>query len=168
MRRMQCVRIVVGLSLLLPGLLGGCTQYRDPSVNVHSVSASSMTQEAMVLDFMLELSNPNQESLRLHEFHYDVAVDGVKVYSGVRAAEATLASLDQRHVRVPAVIRFDAVGWSLLSTPAAAQYAITGTLRYIAPGELARMARDLGLPKPRASFSGTGEVALAVAEPGRN
>ena len=79
MRRMQCVRIVVGLSLLLPGLLGGCTQYRDPSVNVHSVSASSMTQEAMVLDFMLELSNPNQESLRLHEFHYDVAVDGVKV-----------------------------------------------------------------------------------------
>jgi len=112
------------------------------------------SREAMTLHIAADLSNPNDEPLKLLSFSYQVKMDGLKVYQGERAAEATLAANEQRQVIIPAVIRFADAGGSVAAPPANIIYSISGSLQYITPGEIAQILFDSGVRKPKAGFQG--------------
>jgi hypothetical protein len=152
-------RLGAGFLLLVSAVAYlGCATYRKPSVVVVDASPGTATDEAMTFDIHLDVANPNMASLRLMDFRYEIAIDGQPVFRGRRAAEATLASLDQRQLTIPAAVPFEAVGWNRNAPPHSARYSVTGSLQYIKPGQLAQILRDMGWPSPRASFTGSGEV----------
>jgi hypothetical protein len=145
-------------------VLGGCSNYRDPSIALGGSKVADVSDEALALKFSLDLKNPNNEPLKLLQFKYDVNIDGKRVYSGMRSAEATLASSSARQLEIPAVVRFADLGWNPgnpQSMPPHAQYSVSGTLEYITPGDIAQLLLDTGVRKPSVSFSGAGEVALS-------
>lgn len=138
-------------------VLGGCATVRDPSATIVHAQIGAASEEANVVDFTLDLMNPNDESLKLLEVEYEVMINGRRAYSGIRSAEATLSGRDQRHIRLPAVVGPEHAG---VDGPrlASAEYVITGQIRYIAPGEIARVLRDMGFPHPSVAFRGSGTV----------
>jgi hypothetical protein len=132
-------------------LLAGCKTYRDPSIDVVSATIANTTSEGSVIDFVLDLENPNHVPLRLIDVDYSVWVNGQRVFSGTRSAEASLPPSEQQQIRIPAV--------APASVGAPASFSISGAVKYSKPGELARILRDMGLPSPRAGFNGQGNVA---------
>lgn len=118
------------------------------------------TDEALALAFVLDLTNPNPAAVELDEFTYTVSIDGMKVYAGRRAAEATLGASGSRRITIPAVIPFHDLGWTARTLPADAAYKIRGRLRYLAPSQLARIFLDTNVLKPGVGFAGEGRVEL--------
>src|SRR5262245_34346507 len=118
-------------------MLGGCSNYVDPSIALSGSKVADVSDEALAVRFMLDLKNPNNEPLKLLHFKYDVNVDGKRVFSGMRAAEATLASASARQIEIPAVIRLAEVGWNPQDLPPHAQFSVNGTLEYVTPGDIA-------------------------------
>lgn len=141
--------------------LAGCSGYRDPSIVLSDARVLESTDEALTLRFTMDLTNPNDDPLKLVQFEYDLMVDGVKVYSGMRAAEATLASNSERQMHIPAVVLLDDLGWTPTALPPAAGYSIRGSVEYVTPGEIAQILFDTGVRTPQANFRGAGEVALS-------
>ena len=141
-------------------LCAGCASYRKPVVVVSDASAGEAGSEALRLNFTIDLDNPNRESLRLSEFDYEVTIDGKPVYKGTRSAEATLASADHRQMIVPAIVRYDDMGWSQDQLPQTVRFAINGKLSYITPDELSRTFREMGFPPPSANFKREADVTL--------
>jgi LEA14-like dessication related protein len=135
--------------------LGGCSSYKDPSVKIIGASVVETSGEAMTLRIAADLTNPNDEPLKLLTFSYHVDVDGHRVYRGVRAAEATLAANEQRQVSLPAVVRFADLHGSPTSQPVNAEYTVSGSLQYVTPGEIAQILFDSGVRKPKTGFRGT-------------
>lgn len=139
---------------------GGCAGHRDPALVVSDAALAETSDEALGLRFWLDLQNPNDEPLKLLRFEYDVKVNGRTVYSGARDAQATLAANGTRRLAVPAVVRFDQMDWNAAARPHRADYSISGSVQYVAPGEIAEILFDLGVRKPRAGFKGAGELDL--------
>ncbi|MBL8765024.1 MAG: LEA type 2 family protein [Phycisphaerae bacterium] len=148
----QSQSIVVAAAL---AAAGGCSSYSDPSLSVAGASVRERTDEALVLSFDISGINPNEVALPLRAVRYDVSLDGKPVFRGVRSAEATLRRKGEQRFTLPAVVR-------AADLPAAsdARFAITGSVEYLTPGELAEVLFDTGLRRPSASFSGAGQVAL--------
>lgn len=137
-------------------LLGGCSAYRPPTLEIVGVSIKERTDEATRVDFQVNLTNPNLEPLELRDFTYTLSVDGRSVFRGRRSAQATLARQSTRRVVLPAVISTEAgVG----PGPEYA-YQLNGSLLYVTPGELAEILLDTGLRKPRVHFSRSGVVEV--------
>lgn len=154
------------LVLLACVLLAGCSGYRAPSINVAGAEVIETTEEAVAIRFALDLVNPNPEALELRQFDYALAVDGRKVYSGRRSAEATLRAGGTKRLFIPAVVRYDLMGWDARAHPAEVGYSLNGSLLYVTPGEIAEILLDTGVRKPRIRFSDTGRVGLAKAPGG--
>jgi len=152
---------VLWLGLLAIGATPGCSTYRAPSISIGQAELVSETEEALRLDIALDLANPNSEPLELIRFDYSVSIDGVSVYRGKRAAEATLSASGGKRLVLPAVVRFDQVPWQASGRPAEAAWSIRGSLLYVTPGALAEILLDTGVRKPRARFGGAGRVRLA-------
>lgn len=140
--------------------LAGCSRYRDPSIALGSATLADKTDEAVALRLVLDLHNPNNDPLKLSQFEYDVTINGVKAYTGIRSAQATLASSSQRQLQIPAVIRYDTMGWTPGTMPPSIRFAVEGQLQYITPGEIAQILFDTGVRRPKAHFTGSGEVDL--------
>ncbi len=157
----RLVFLTTGVLIALIG--GGCHSYNSPSVSVTGAGRGMESAAATVIHIALEMRNPNDTELRMTDFEYDVAINGVRVFAGRRSAEATLARGDSREISLPAVVPHAAVGWAADGAPAEASYSIRGSVQYIAPGELARIFRDMGFPNPSASFAGSGQVDLRPA-----
>lgn len=154
-------RVRLWLLLLACLALAGCTGYRAPSIKVAGAQFIEQTDEAVTLRFDLDLENPNTETLELRQFDYRVSIDGRRAYTGRRAAEASLAAGMTKRLTVPAVLRFDEMGWDAGARPAEVTYGLSGSLLYVTPGEIAEILLDTGVRKPRARFSGKGKAALA-------
>ena len=90
----------------------------------------------------------------------DLSVDDVTVYVGRRAAGTTLHPETGNHISLPAVVRYDTMGWSNRSLPPAVEYHLSGELLYVTPGELAEILLDTGVRKPRVRFSRAGRLDL--------
>jgi len=149
----------IAVSLL--ALTGGCSPYRDPAIAINSAKLADKSDEALALQFTLDLNNPNSDPLKLSQFEYDVSINGVKAYSGLRSAQATLASSTQRQLQIPAIIRYDTMGWTPGSSlPPSVRFDVVGRLQYLTPGDIAQVLFDTGVRRPKAHFSGSGEVDL--------
>ncbi len=156
------------LLLSWTALGAACSGVRDPSMIVNNASIIERTDEALSVQFTMNLNNPNDQPLELLTFDYDLEIDGEHVYSGLRAAQATLAARGSREIHIPAVISYEAAEWRSDQLPQQTRYEISGTLRYMTPGEIARILYETGVRKPCAGFESEGEILLnAAPQPSR-
>ena len=158
----RCVQEFTGAFVTVIALLmaGGCTGYRPPSIQLTGVRLIERSDEAAAFHFDLELQNPNTEPIELREFRYTLSLDGTAVFTGRRAATTTLHSGAGNLASLPAVVRFETMGWSNGLLPDAVEYQLSGTLLYITPGALAEMLLDTGVRKPIVRFNREGRLEL--------
>jgi len=140
--------------------ISGCSGFRDPVVTIVNASLTETSESAIGLGLRLELANSNSEPVELYEFTYAITINGTGTYRGRWAASATLPANGSRHLVIPAVVRYDQLGWTEDSVPAQARFDVTGTLLYIAPGDIAEILFDTGVRKPTVAFSGRGIIIL--------
>jgi hypothetical protein len=155
----SCLRLA---GLALGALVTGCSSYRSPAIQVQNVRVVDQTDEAITLGFDLAVTNPNDEPLKLLDFNYSLTVDGKGVYSGKRSAEATLNAAGEQRVTLPAVVPFQRTGWQPGSVPAQADYAISGSVLFLTPGEIALILFDSGVRRPKARFAQAGVAPLGT------
>jgi LEA14-like dessication related protein len=147
------------LTIAASAVVGGCTTYEHPTIDITSARMTDATDEAASLNFGLHLHNPNNEPLTLLDFEYTMNVDGRQVFEGKRAAETTLAARGSKNVAIPAVIPYEAAEW-LNGLPPEARYQLKGKLRYLTPGKIFQVLFDLGVRRPTVGFSDAGVVVL--------
>jgi hypothetical protein len=144
------------LPFLLLLALTGCSGVSAPEVDIAGASLGEVTGEGFVIDFAMNLANPNNQPLQLSEMRYSVSAEGATVYEGRRSAEATLSAAGQKTILVPAVVLFERIGSQ--DVPAAMSYIIRGELWYLAPGALAETLFDAGVQQPSVTFGGEGTI----------
>lgn len=137
--------------------LGGCSSYSDPSIKVLEARAAERSAEGVVLNFVVEGSNPNDVALPLRSVQYSVFVNDQRVFDGVRSPEATLRRFGTREIELPAAIPAGQVP-ALDSTTT---YRIEGVMEYTTPGALAELLFDNDLRRPKVTFSGRGTLGQA-------
>ena len=149
-------------NLFLLSLLGliGCAGMRSPGVAVDRVKPGVATEDALALDIVMELRNPNSAAVELHEFRYTVSINGTTVYTGRRSGGANLSPKSTRQLRIPAVVNFVSMGWTRERLPARCNYSLHGTVVYNAPSALAQILFDTGVRRPKVPFSSRGELSL--------
>lgn len=168
-------RIAPSIALLL-GLilapLAGCSTYGPPTVTVGDAAIVERSDEAVVVDVVLDLANPNPEPFELLTFEYEFAIEGRRVYQGRRAARATLSVRGAKRLEIPAVVRFDRWDPATDGPVEGRAWSLSGKLLYVAPGEIAELLLDTGVRRPTVRFSGRGRLPEAegaaerrVAEP---
>lgn len=141
------------VALLGGAALGqGCSSYRAPRLEIVSATVTEMTSDGAALSFDLTATNPNAVALPLRGVEYRLLLGGREVFSGVRAAEATLAAGSTQTITLPASVPAAEV------PPGASPYTLEGRVTYITPGALAETLFDLGVRRPRAGFGGRGTV----------
>ena len=142
-------------------ILGGCFT-QSPRIGVESVQVVARNQNAMAIQFNMELSNPNDKPIEPLELTYAVSVLGKGVYQGRHAAEMTLDARGMdRPLSLPAVIRFDQLGWSEDRIPGEAGWRLSGTLVYMNQGVFSETLLDLGY-RPSTGFDASGVLDTAV------
>ncbi|MCH2152316.1 MAG: hypothetical protein MK089_03150 [Phycisphaerales bacterium] len=142
-------------------ILGGCFT-QSPRIGVESVQVVARNQNAMAIQFNMELSNPNDKPIEPLELNYAVSVLGKGVYQGRHAAEMTLdARGNNRPLSLPAVIRFDQMGWSEDRIPEEARWRLSGTLVYMNQGVFSQTLLDFGY-RPSTGFSASGVLETTV------
>lgn len=148
--------------MMLPAvlLLTACSAFKAPAITVEGVSITEVTDDAMALAFAIDLQNSNDEPLELVEFRYTLSIDGTQVYAGRRRPDADVAARQTQRISLPAVIPFDRAGWTGGVRPPQAKYAVAGRIVYTAPSTIAQMLFDLGVRRPKSSFSKQGRLAL--------
>jgi hypothetical protein len=144
------------LILSAPGL-GGCSGYRAPKVEVASVNVAEATSEGVVVEFILAAANDNEDPLPLKRIDYTLALDGKKVFSGVRSPEATLRSKGEQRIRVPAVVR---IGPGEPAPTGTKEYTLSGRITYLEPGKIAELLFDTAVIQPSAGFSAKGSIVF--------
>ena len=142
--------------MLLTGI--GCSSTKAPTVEITDVALGEVTDEGFVLNFGLDLNNANDKPLSLTDIKYQLSIDGKRVYSGVRSAEATIAAGSAKHLVAPAVVLYEELGTS--NVPDLINYRLNGKLWYLKPGALAETMADVGLQRPSVSFKKRGELQL--------
>ena len=143
--------------LFLPVVLAGCLT-QAPTISVDSTEIVARNHNAMAVHFNLLLTNNNNKPIEPLEFTYNVNIEGRRVYSGRHAAEMSLAEGGQdRPLALPAVVRFDQFGWSLVTLPVSLPWSLSGSLVYVNEGVLAKTLLDLGY-RPSTSFSAEGTM----------
>ena len=144
---------------MLAGALAGCSLLA-PQVFVGDAQFVEASDEALRVDIQLDLMNLNNEPIELKQFDYTVSVDGRRIYSGRRAAQATLSALGEASVVLPAIVTYEAAGWTSAERPDTADWSINGSVLYLTPGALAEILLDTRFREPRAAFRGDGSVAI--------
>lgn len=131
--------------LLTAVLLGACRA--APQIDVVGHRLGEATSEAQLVEFIVDMSNPDRVPVELRELEYRVSIDGRHVYEGRRAAQRTLQPGETVQMTVPAVIAGN------VASDLQGHYQVTGSLSYIKPGAFERMLRDIGFPRSRTRFS---------------
>jgi LEA14-like dessication related protein len=140
--------------------LVGCSSYRDPQIAMKGATLTERTAEAIAANVVFDLANPNDEALELVEVEYSVRVNGEKLTTLRRAAQATLAGKGVRQIQIPIVLPFEELNWTPENVPDRAEFAVRGTVQYVTPGEIAQILFDTGVRKPRVGFEAHGTLAI--------
>jgi hypothetical protein len=154
------MRSVLCTGLIASVMLASCASPRSPEFSVAGarVGETSSTGTAMV--FTLDARNDNDVALPLRDVNYTVELNGQRVFTGTRSAEATLRRLGTQQVTLPAVVNHAASGPVRPGAGGRVPYRIYGEVTYVTPGQIAEILFDSGVRVPRASFSATGEIEL--------
>lgn len=142
-------RTAPALALTLAGGMVGCSGARSPILNVVGVEQVDQTVDGSAVLVTIDAENPGSEPLPLRELSYTVRI-GSATFEGTRSPEATLRAFGTQRLVIPAVFAPGAAPSS------GAGYTVSGTLLYVAPGELAEALFDAGLRRPTVSFAGAG------------
>ena len=150
-------RLFASVAVLLiaaAAVLPGCAT--APSAEVQSGRSGDRQAGGTVAYIAVELNNPNDEPLPMREVRYSVNVVGQPglSFSGTRAAEATIPAKGVHKLTLPAAFP---AGVDL----AGAEYAISGTVSYLEPGQIAAVLYDYRVSRPSVGFSGGGRFAVA-------
>ena len=140
-------------------LLAGCSGTSAPQLTVTGAQALERTPDGVSVLFNVDARNDNEDPLPLREVEYTLDINGQRAFVGTRSAEATLRSKGTQSLRLPAVVNLARVG----EIQGPARYRLTGTVRYVAPGQIAEILFDTGVRIPSVAFAGEGEVDLAAA-----
>ena len=140
-------------------LLAGCSSYSAPELSIEKAELRERTPSGMVLEFTINAENRNSEPLPLREVRYRLLLDGNEVFSGTRSAEATLRRYGGQRFTLPAVITPGGEG---VPTSGVVPFRISGSLKYITPGELAAVLFDAEVRQPEVSFDLEGRIDLTA------
>ncbi|MSR28526.1 MAG: hypothetical protein EXS03_02985 [Phycisphaerales bacterium] len=128
-------------------IIGGCQT--DPEIRVNRLDLVARGEHADEYAIELELWNPSEQPLVLDLWQYEVVTDGGS-WSTQWVASRTLAARALTKDSLPVVIRH-------LGTPSTVtHWRVSGTLRYLLPGQLAETLFDLGVSRPSVDFSASG------------
>ena len=133
-------------------LVAGCSSFQDPTISVSGIEITESTDEAVAIEFTLDVENPNDEPIKLREFDYGLNVQGAHVYKGRWSAESTVRRNGHGSVTIPAVIRRADMSWQPGDYPEFFEYRLKGSLVYHTPGELAQNAPGFRRPHAHDAF----------------
>ena len=97
------------LLVILCSLGTGCSNLavQKPTASVKSMSVRGVDAEGFVLDFLVDVSNPNGFALPVAAADYELGMGGVRVLDGEAKPEASIPANGSRAVTVPVSIAFD-------------------------------------------------------------
>lgn len=130
--------------------LTGCSG-SAPKVDSVGVSRGAAKSDAEALEFTLNMRNDNADGVPLRTVDYTLDIDGRRVFSGIRSAEATVPAKGEQVVRLPAA--FEGV-----QLRPGTRYRLSGSYTYVLPGAFAEALFDSGVRVPSASFAAEGEI----------
>lgn len=144
------------------GVCGGCSWYHAPELDVKDVTVAQETSQGMVLSFGLNATNENEVALPLKIVRYSLSLEGDRVFSGQRAAEATLRRKGTQRLLLPAAVGWEDVGGARPTGDV--RYRLSGEMSYVTPGQLAELLFDTGVRRPSVRFSEEGVIAFEADE----
>jgi len=142
-------------------LMGGCWGVREPSFRVAGVGITEETERATVLTFRVTGENTNSEELPLREVRYALDLDGRRVFSGTRSAEATLQRFGTQTIDLPATVLASNGGDALSGE---VPYTLSGEVVYELPGTIAEVLFDARIRRPTAGFSQSGRLDFGALD----
>ena len=153
---------VLGLvGVLLVTMLSGCSGRAQPGAVVTSANIRNRTADAAVVEFVIETTNPNDIELPMRDVVYTLNVNGKRVFSGRRDAQATMPRGGTQQIIIPAVVpmRGGEDGKTGLE-PGVYTYRLSGRIYYSLPSQLADVLFDAKLSRPSVGISDKGEINL--------
>jgi hypothetical protein len=150
----------LALAVLFAAAAGAGCSNSPPELRVVSAEVQERTAEGIVLSFTVEAENPNREPLPLHAVEYDLSLNGQRVFTGLRSAEATVRRYGTQTFTLPAALPLT------LNPPLGSpEYVLSGKVEYVVPGALAETLFDVRVFRPSTGFSGRGTVNLDQLKP---
>lgn len=141
-------------------LLGGCSQRETPGAVVTAASIQDRTSGAAVVEFAIETTNPNDIELPMRDVVYTLSIDGERVFSGRRDAQATMPRGGTQRISIPAVVPMDGGSGGGGVAPGVYRYRLTGQIYYSLPSQLADVLFDAKLSRPSVPIVDEGEIDL--------
>ncbi len=149
-------------------LLGGCSRRATPSAVVTDASIHSRSAEAVVIEFVIETTNPNDIELPMRDVVYTLSLDGDRVFSGRRDGQATMPRGGTQQLTIPVVVPMDVgdvggvggEGGEGGVVPGVYRYTLRGRVYYSLPSQLADVLFDAKLSRPSVMISDEGEIDL--------
>jgi LEA14-like dessication related protein len=154
------VPVLSFLAIVPLALSAGCSSYTPPSMEVADARVTERTQEGVALAFTIDAANPNDDALPMREATYSLEIEGQRVFTGIRSAEATLRRRGSQQFILPVGIPASALTGLTAGT---VRYRISGNVEYVVPGAFAELLFDTGVRRPEASFADEGTIDLAAA-----
>ena len=146
-------------------LLGGCFFETPPNVNVtgmHVLAVGASDSPSVKLGVDIQLQNPTDEPIQLEVYDYTVRVNAEgerSQWSGTWSALRTLPPGKTVDMSIPAVVPYN-----FSEAPEKAEWRVSGSISYKAPGRLAQILFDTGFRRPEHQFNGRG-VSITPPNP---
>lgn len=154
------MKLLAGALVLGAAWAGGCSRHRSPEFAVAGASISEESPAGYVMEFVVDARNDNPDALPLLEIRYSLALDGERVFSGVRSAQATLPRFGGQQIVLPAAV---ALGPGRTSPEGRVRYLLSGEVSYLTPGAISQVLFDTAVRRPKVSFRKEGELDIASA-----
>lgn len=149
---------------LLGATLPGCTNFAAPEIRVVDARVAEQSPQGVSIAFVMEGANSNSEEIPLQLVRYTLDVDGRRVFSGERMAEATLRRFGTQTFILPVAVPWDDLP-ERSPDEGARRYRLAGSLQYIAPGALAEVFFDTGVRRPSVRFAAEGDLTFTAPPP---
>ena len=96
---------------LLPlcSLCVACSSVQRPTASIRSANLGDVTARGFVLNFDLDLQNPNSVPLPLGDADYALSLGGVKVIDDTAKPEGSIPANGSLGVRLPVTVSFDSL-----------------------------------------------------------
>ena len=136
----------------------GCGTSRPPIAQYSSSTMIDSYPLAVSFDASFELSNTNDEPMKLVQYTYTVSVDGNTVYQGFAEAEQTLPRGSTTSTSIPIVVpRTYIIGQGTI------EWHLRGRLDYLSHGALAETLFDSKLWQPSISIAASDSFVVPPA-----